>query len=63
MPYVYSTTSCSGTFVDYGPPNKHAGHAIAIHKVTIKGGHGVTSSRKETDRRWRIYANGGCLRK
>jgi|SRR5271165_5349357 len=42
MPYVYSTATCAGTYVDYGPtePNSKQ-HAVARRKVTIHGGHGV----------------------
>ena len=44
MPFVYSTTTCDGTYVEYRPdPDKGRGHSEAIRKVTIKGGHGVAT--------------------
>lgn len=49
MHYVYSTGTCSGTYVEYQktPPiseNKSSpGYNRAIRKVTINGGHGVAT--------------------
>jgi len=41
--YVYSTATCDGTYVDYGPAdsNKNVGFSKAVKKVVIRGGHGV----------------------
>jgi hypothetical protein len=49
MPYVYSTSTCAGTYVEYQktPPiseNKSSpGYNRAVRKVTINGGHGVAT--------------------
>lgn len=44
MPFVYSTTTCDGTYIEYKPDlNKNQGFSEAIRKVTIKGGHGVAT--------------------
>ncbi len=49
MPYVYSTATCAGTYVEYqkSPPiseNKSSpGYNRALRKVTINGGHGVAT--------------------
>jgi hypothetical protein len=49
MPYVYSTATCSGTYVEYQktPPiseNKSSpGYNKAIRKIVINGGHGVAT--------------------
>lgn len=44
MPYVYSTSVCDTTFVDYVPVAKDSDPVIRkeLFRVTIKGGHGIT---------------------
>jgi hypothetical protein len=54
MPYVYSTATCSGTYVEYqkSPPiseNKSSpGHNKILRKVVINGGHGVATKSLHT---------------
>lgn len=49
MPYVYSTCTCDGTYVEYEPdPEKNKGFSKAIRQVTIKGGHGVNTRHLHT---------------
>jgi len=44
MPFVYSTATCSGSYVKYAPDNGgNSGHAKVIKSVTINGGHGVAN--------------------
>lgn len=44
MPYVYSTATCSGTYVEYKKDSsKGHGHSEIARKVTINGGHGVAT--------------------
>lgn len=44
MPYVYSTATCAGAYIEYAPDtNKNAGYAKEIRRVTIQGGHGVAT--------------------
>lgn len=49
MPYIYSTATCSGTYVEYEKShtiqdNKSTqGHNKIIRRVTINGGHGVAN--------------------
>lgn len=44
MPYVYSTATCDGSYVEYKPDSSRGhGHSEIIKKVTIKGGHGVAT--------------------
>lgn len=46
MHYVYSTSTCSGTYCLYAPANSSGGHAIIKKKVTIQGGHKVATPYK-----------------
>lgn len=49
MPYVYSTATCSGTYVEYKPDNdKGHGHSVPLKQVTINGGHGVATKHLVT---------------
>ena len=49
MPYIYSTTTCDGTYVEYKPDvDKTKGVHEVVRKVTIKGGHGVATRHLTT---------------
>lgn len=44
MPFVYSTATNSGTYVQYAPDTDNSkGHSVPLRKVTIQGGHGVAT--------------------
>lgn len=49
MPYVYSTATCAGTYIEYQPDTiKGHGHSIALRKVVINGGNGVATRHLTT---------------
>jgi hypothetical protein len=49
MPYVYSTATCTTSYVLYKEDkDKNSGFAEAVKKVTINGGHGVATKHLVT---------------
>lgn len=46
MPYVYSTLTCGNVFPVYAPKNDPRDLSRIVHKIEIKGGHGIKKQKE-----------------
>lgn len=50
MPFVYSTATCSTTYVVYAENMPNAPHSVSLHKILIKGGANIANKHVMTPR-------------